>query len=211
LRPLAKKLAELKKRIEGHHEEITAIFEAIRRAENPRVVRYLAHGNGWIEVAETFSEGEFGPPKTRSSHRSIPIIGHIRQVLEAHRKRALRNGPEDLLFSTPKGTPLSPKNLYNRLLAPACDAIGEPRISWHSLRHTQATLAPEVGASLKTAQAILGHSDLETTLNTYMHAVPDSLRVAIERIGGLFTQLDQEVLFSDVPKSGGDEKAGRVN
>lgn len=158
---------------------------------------------GTIEVAETFSEGVFGPPKTRSSHRVIPISSALRQTLEAHHQRALRSQPEDLLFSTPKGTPLSPKNLYNRALAPACDAIGEPRVSWHSFRHTHATLLSEVGESPKTAQALLGHAGVEETFNTYMHAIPDSQRRAVERV--------QEVLFSDVLNSGGDEKARSVN
>jgi hypothetical protein len=49
------------------------------------------------------------------------------------------------------------------------------------------------GESLKTAQALLGHSDLETTLNTYTHSVPDSQRQAVERVAG--------VLFSDVLSS----------
>ena len=38
----------------------------------------------------------------------------------------------------------------------------------------------EVGGSLKTAQALLDHTHLETTLNTYMHAVPDSQRLAVD-------------------------------
>ena len=48
-----------------------------------------------------------------------------------------------------------------------------------------------MGESVKTAQALLGHSDLETTLNIYMHAIPDSQRRAVERVAG--------VLFPDVP------------
>jgi hypothetical protein len=55
-----------------------------------------------------------------------------------------------------------------------------------------------VGESVKTAQAILGHSDIETTLNTYMHAIPDSQRRAVERVAG--------VLFPDVPKSPSGEE-----
>lgn len=156
----------------------------------------LLHGT--IEVAETFSDGEFGSPKTRSSRRVIPISSTLRQILETHRKVWLRNQPDDLVFCTPKGTPMSSKNLYNRQLAPACDRTKEPRVSWHSFRHTHATLLGEVGESLKTAQAILGHSDLETTLNTYMHAIPDSQRRAVERVGDLFMHLTQGVLFSDV-------------
>jgi len=140
---------------------------------------------GTIEVAETFSDGEFGPPKTRSSNRVIPMSTVLCKVLQSRYAGAVRNGPDDLVFATRKGTPLNPKNLYNRVLAPACDQIRQPRVSWHSFRHTNATLLADVGESLKTAQALLGQSDLETTLNTYMHAVPDSQRRAVERVAGV--------------------------
>jgi len=66
------------------------------------------------------------------------------------------------------------------------------RVSWHAFRHASATLMGALGESIKTAQAILGHSDIETTLNTYMHVIPDSQRRAVERVAG--------VLFPDVPK-----------
>ncbi|MGH7743833.1 MAG: tyrosine-type recombinase/integrase [Candidatus Dormibacteria bacterium] len=159
---------------------------------------------GAAEVAETFSNGRFGTPKTRSSRRVVPMSTSLREALAAHKLGCERTGPEDLVFCTTKGTPLSPKNLYNRVLAPTCDRIGLPRISWHSFRHTNATLLGEVGESVKTAQAILGHSDLETTLNTYMHAIPDSQRRAVERIAG--------VLFPDVPKFSPDSKdSGTIN
>ena len=108
------------------------------------------------------------------------------------------------MFRTFKGTPPSAKNLYNRELAPACDQIGQPRVSWHSFRHTHATLLGDTGGSLKTAQALLGHSDLETTLNLYTHAIPDSQRTAVERVAG--------VLFSDVLNSASEQNpGGRVN
>jgi integrase len=62
----------------------------------------------------------------------------------------------------------------------------------------------ESGESLKTAQALLGHSDLETTLNLYMHAIPDSQRRAVNRGAG--------VLFSDVLKLDPDSnKSGSIN
>jgi integrase len=56
--------------------------------------------------------------------------------------------PESLVFATPGGVPLNPKNLYNRQLAPCCDRIGLPRVSWHSFRHTHATLLHASGESL---------------------------------------------------------------
>jgi len=159
---------------------------------------------GTIEVAETFSNGRFGTPKTRSSRRVVPMSSSFQDALATHKLGCERTRPEDLVFCTTKGTPLSPKNLYNRVLAPTCDRVGLPRISWHSFRHTNATLLGEVGESVKTAQSLLGHSDLETTLNTYMHAIPDSQRRAVERVAG--------VLFPDVPKFSPDSKeTGRVN
>jgi hypothetical protein len=46
----------------------------------------------------------------------------------------------------------------------------------------EATLLHDAGESLKTAQALLGHSDLETTLGVYTHAVPDSQKRSVERV-----------------------------
>jgi integrase len=158
---------------------------------------------GTIEVAESFPDGEFGSPKTRSSNRVIPVSGYLRTVLETHRGDTESTSPQDLVFKTRTGTPLSSKNLYNRVLAPACDRIKQPRVSWHSFRHTHATLLAEVGESIKTAQALLGHSDLGATLNTYAHAIPCSQRRAVERVAG--------VLFSDVLKLEDGAKEARIN
>ena len=158
---------------------------------------------GTIEVAETYSDGEFGSPKTRSSNRVIPVSGLLRTLLESHKASTDCRAPDDLVLCTPSGTPLNQKNLYNRVLAPACDRIKQPRVSWHSFRHTHATLLTEVGESIKTAQALLGHSDLGTTLNTYAHVIPDSQRRAVERVAG--------VLFSDVLESEENAQSGKTN
>lgn len=159
---------------------------------------------GSIEVSETYSDGTFGTPKTRSSRRMIPMSSVLHGVIELHRAKCDRSKAHDLVFCTTTGTPLSPKNLYNRVLAPACDSEGLPRVSWHSFRHANATLLGDLGESIKTAQSILGHTDLETTLNTYVHAIPDSQRRAVERVA--------KVLFPDVPKStDGPEEPKRVN
>src|SRR6202521_6030249 len=94
-------------------------------------------------------------------------------------------GPEDLVFATRKQTPLNPKNLLRRALRPTCEALELSAITWHSFRHTHATPLGEVGESLRTAQAILGHSDLETTLNIYTHAIPESQKRAVAKVADL--------------------------
>jgi integrase len=73
-----------------------------------------------------------------------------------------------------------------------CEALGLPAITWHSFRHTHTTLLGEVGELLRTAQAILGHSDLATTLNVYTRAIPESQRRAVDKVA--------DILFADVRK-----------
>jgi integrase len=89
------------------------------------------------------------------------------------------------VFSTWKGTPLSPKNLRNRVLEPTRKQLDLPPISWHSFRYTHATWLSEAGVSPRVAQAILGHSDVSMTLNVYTQIVPDSQRQAVEKVASV--------------------------
>jgi len=158
---------------------------------------------GTMQVRESVSEGVFGLPKTKSSRRDVPMSPPVRETLLAQRARARQKEPNDLVFATSKQTPLNPKNLLRRVLRPACASLGLPLITWHSFRHTHATLLGEVGESLRTAQAILGHSDLETTLNVYTHAIPESQRRAVGKVA--------EILFPNVPKFAEAAQSEKVN
>lgn len=146
---------------------------------------------GVIRIRESVSEGRFGAPKTKSSKRDVPISEPLRQALEGQRSQCRQTGPDDLVFATRNQTPLNPKNLLRRVLRPACLKLELPLISWHSFRHTHATLLGEVGESLRTASAILGHSNVGTTM-IYAHAIPESQRRAVDKVG--------EILFPNVPK-----------
>ncbi|HXQ98191.1 MAG TPA: tyrosine-type recombinase/integrase, partial [Candidatus Limnocylindrales bacterium] len=90
-----------------------------------------------------------------------------------------------------------------RVIQPACGELKLPVITWHSFRHTHATLLGEAGESLKTAQALLGHSDLETTLNIYTHAIPESQKRAVDKVAGM--------LFADVRKTSVGTENHRIN
>jgi integrase len=123
----------------------------------------------------------------------VPMSDRVRKVFEVQRAQSRQTGPEDLVFATRKQTPLNPKNLLRRVLRPTCDALKLPAITWPCFRHTHATILGEVGESLRTARALLGHSDLETTLNVYTHAIPESQRRAVDKVA--------DVLFADVRKT----------
>lgn len=137
-----------------------------------------------ISVEESYS-GRFGPPKTKSSRRMVPISAALRSILLAQHNRCKDTGEQDLVFATCKGTPLSDKNLRNRFLEPARKALGLPRISWHTFRYTHATWLSEAQVPARIAQSILGHSDVAMTLNIYTQVVPESQRMALEKIGAI--------------------------
>jgi len=89
------------------------------------------------------------------------------------------------VFTTPEGTSHSSKNLYNRVLAPAHDRIKRPHVSLHLFLHAHGRFLDEVGESINTAEGLLGRSNLETTLNTYAHAIPGSQRGAAGHVAGV--------------------------
>ncbi len=144
--------------------------------------KYLDLLAGIIRVRESVYEGRFGTPKTASSKRDLPMGDGLKHAFLVHRGRGEEVASESLVFCTRKGTAFNSKNLQQRVLWPACDKAGISRIGWHSFRHTHATLLSMLGESLKTAQAQLGHSSLQTTLEVYTHAIPETQRTAVERL-----------------------------
>jgi integrase len=141
-----------------------------------------------IRVREAVYCGHFSTPKTKSSIRDVPLAPLHRQSLLDFRKGA----PADaLVFQTRTGTPLDVKNVLRRVIKPRCARLGLPPVTWHSFRHTHATLLSDLGESLKTAQAQLGHSRLSTTAEIYTHAVPASQRAAVVKLEqAIWTQVD---------------------
>ena len=141
-----------------------------------------------IEVAETFSDGQFGtlqdPQQPQSD--SYELCRH--KVFESHAQASFETLPTILCSQHRRDAAQSEKPIQPRSRASVRPIQAATRFL-ASFRHSHATLLGEVGESLKTAQAILGHSDLETTLNTYIHAIPDSQRRAVERVGDLFMHL----------------------
>ncbi|TMD16894.1 MAG: site-specific integrase, partial [Chloroflexi bacterium] len=87
----------------------------------------------------------------------------------------------DLLFVRPNGKPLDPtgvSKLVHRLL----DAARLPQRRLHDLRHSCATLLLAQGVPARVVMEILGHSQITTTMNTYMHVIPEMRRDAADKI-----------------------------
>jgi integrase len=146
-----------------------------------------------LTVAQTLSRGKaddkerFSTPKTRASRREIPLGENVLEILKRIKAGANDAGPEGLVFCTKAGTALSADNLRRRQLAEACQAAGIPRMDWHALRRTHATLGHAAGVPLKVMQAQLGHARQSTTLDIYTHTLIDAQRDAVRKLEQMFT------------------------
>ena len=76
--------------------------------------------------------------------------------------------------------PRSYRDYFARLL----DSLGLPRVRFHALRHTFATHCIETGGDYKTVSLLLGHADVKTTLNLYVHPGMDRRKALVDTLRG---------------------------
>ena len=101
-------------------------------------------------------------------------------ALRSHRarqaKEKLRVGAfyqdRGLVFAGERGGIINPSNLRNRSFAPLLAKAGLPRITFHDLRHTCASLLFQRNVHPKFVQELLGHASVAITLDTYSHMLP---------------------------------------
>ena len=135
----------------------------------------------------------FSTPKTAAGRRSVALDPATVAALRAHRARLLEErlslglgtpSPDDVVFAALDGSPLHPgqfSDRFDRLVKTA----GVPRIRFHDLRHTHATLALRAGVHPKVVSERLGHSTISVTLDTYSHAIPAMQEEAAAKVAAL--------------------------
>ena len=95
--------------------------------------------------------------------------------------RSLYCGPDDLVFCTRTGKPYGHGNVLARGLYRALDRAGLPRTSFHSLRHTHASLWIKDGGDVITLSKRLGHATPQVTMSTYADEIEEANDSAIRR------------------------------
>jgi integrase len=136
---------------------------------------------GVIRVEETVYEGHFDEPKSRHSMRLIPL-GPLAVAVLSERCKQVVVDSSSLVFSSRAGGTLDRRTLLSRQLKPVAKAAGVGNVTWHLLRHSNATLHDSLGTPLGTVQALLGHSSSEITRQVYLHSLPGDRRVAAEKL-----------------------------
>ena len=108
-------------------------------------------------------------------------------VLKEQRKKV---GNSPWVFPSPTSGPISPGSvlhMFRRVLKRA----GLPRVRFHDLRHTFATLALQNGVDTKTVSGMLGHFLAGFTLDTYAHVTSAAQRQAAHAMGNALSSTFQ--------------------
>jgi len=127
-------------------------------------------------VSRHVPEPVLGPPKTDSSHRTIPLAGFLLDALADHLRR-FPAGPGELVLRSPAGLPLD-SDRFSHQWRRASRAADAPGLGYHSLRHTFASTLLSRGVSVKAVADWLGHASPTITLATYAHLMPADEEVA---------------------------------
>lgn len=105
---------------------------------------------------------EITEPKTYSSNRIIPIPSFLKPLLLEFRSTGY-------FIVNRNGKPVEPR-LMQLTFERYIERCGLPKTNFHALRHTFATRCVESGFDIKSLSEILGHTDVKTTLNKYVHS-----------------------------------------
>ena len=125
------------------------------------------------------------PTKTPKSRRDVAVPAIVIGALAEHKRRQDQEKEavgeswieSGLVFTSNRGTVIDPGNLlreYKKLI----DLHALPKLRFHDLRHSAATILLELGVPLHVVQQVLGHTSSRTTLDTYTHVLDSAKRGA---------------------------------
>ena len=130
--------------------------------------------------------------KTKSSKRRVVITAGLVEVLKEHKKemmeRSKQMGEEwsesNLVFLNTRGNIVYSRNLQESLYKIFARA-GIEGATMHTLRHTYATRCFEAGVDIKAVSEQLGHKNVKTTYNIYVHLLEDTKEKEIDKLDGI--------------------------
>ena len=103
-------------------------------------------------------------PKSKCSIRDIPIPKFLVEIA-----RQFLDSPKAYILTGDKSKYVEPRTMQNHFKQ-FVDACGIEDANFHALRHTFATRCIELGFEIKSLSEILGHANVNITLNRYVHS-----------------------------------------
>ena len=155
---------------------------------------------GLLSVSRTVQRTNAGlivreQTKTDHSRRTVSISPATVEILKKHRKTQeerlkILGKKSDFVFTNTMGNILEPRKV-NQIFDRIIRRAGLPKIRFHDLRHTHATLLLQQGIHPKIVSERLGHANISVTMDIYSHVIPSMQRKAAK----MFDQiLDQDAL-----------------
>ena len=140
-----------------------------------KIQRAISRQNGKVVEA---------PLKTKNAYRTLPLSADAISVLKMQKCKV---GNSEWVFPSPTGGPMSPDSVLH-MLQRVLKRAGLPRIRFHDLRHTFATMALQNGVDVKTVSSMLGHYSAGFTLDTYAHVTTDAQLKAAQTMGNILSR-----------------------
>ena len=127
--------------------------------------------------AERRTEVIIDTPKSKNSIREIPMTKDLLRMVKPLKK--VVNGSFYVLTNSAVPTePRTYRNYYKRLMK----QLDIPALKFHGLRHSFATRCIESNCDYKTVSVLLGHSNISTTLNLYVHPNMEQKKRCVEQM-----------------------------
>lgn len=123
-----------------------------------------------VAVIRQWDGEKVAAPKSENGVRTLPLSARMAAALAER-----RGAPQDLVFKAPKGGRLDNSNLRASVLVPARTRAGLEWVTFHTMRHTCASLLFKSGKDLKQVQKWLGHHSPAFTLERYVHLMDEGL------------------------------------
>ena len=130
-----------------------------------------------IEESNRRTELILDTPKTKNSIREIPMSRDLLRMLKPIKK--IVNHSFFVLTNETRPTEPRTYRIYYKTLM---KALGIPELKFHGLRHSFATRCIESKCDYKTVSVLLGHSNISTTLNLYVHPNLEQKKKAINQM-----------------------------
>ena len=134
-----------------------------------------------IERNKRYTKILVDSPKTKNSIRDIPMTNELIKLIKPLKK--IINNEFFILTNDEKPTePRTFRSYYQKLIK----KLGLPNLKFHGLRHSFATRCIESKCDYKTVSVILGHSNISTTLNLYVHPNLEQKKKCVDQMIKLF-------------------------
>lgn len=169
---------------------LVAVFGGLRFGELGGLMRkHVNPMKNTVSVKQTLVEvgghSSFGPPKTKTSIRTVTLPRSVMAQLVEHMETYTGPEPDALVFTGSKGQPVLRTWFYRHYYQPATVTAGLEGLRFHDLRHTFVALWVSLGRNPKEVSKAAGHSSVAFTLDRYGHLYDEDSEGLADELDGL--------------------------